>query len=131
MSSDPAVPPDAVAPAGPDRPHRDVRRVAEASNNRMVLPAFAALAVNGLLPQRTYLLDMDPEQSHRRLQHARDRMESVDAGFQSRTRRAFLQLAQAEPQRFLKIDAERPADAVWSLIRDDFDALVQRQRSCD
>ena len=32
-------------------------------------------ATNGLLPERTYLLDMDPAQSHARLQHAEDRME--------------------------------------------------------
>ncbi len=32
-------------------------------------------ATNNLLPDRTYLLDMDPALSHHRLEHAEDRME--------------------------------------------------------
>ena len=53
-------------------------------------------ATNNLLPDRTYLLDMDPALSHHRLEHAEDRMESAGDDFQSRTRQAFLDLAAAE-----------------------------------
>ena len=62
-------------------------------------------ATNGLLPERTYLLDMDPAQSHARLQHAEDRMEAAGNDFQRRTRVAFLDLAEREPERFHVIDA--------------------------
>ena len=41
-------------------------------------------ATNNLLPDRTYLLDMDPALSHHRLEHAEDRMESAGDDFQSR-----------------------------------------------
>ena len=37
-------------------------------------------ATNNLLPDRTYLLDMDPALSHHRLEHAEDRMESAPGG---------------------------------------------------
>lgn len=80
-------------------------------------------ATAGLLPRRTYLLDMDPRFSHARLQHVADRMESGDTDFQQRTRASFLELAAAEPGRFLTVDAANPADAVWELIRVDFDSL--------
>lgn len=38
-------------------------------------------ATNGLLPERTYLLDMDPAASHARLRHSEDRMESAGDDF--------------------------------------------------
>ncbi|PLS30383.1 thymidylate kinase [Bifidobacterium margollesii] len=81
-------------------------------------------ATNGLLPVRTYLLDMDPAASHTRLQHDADRMESAGDDFQSRTRQAFLDLAAAEPNRFRVIDAAQTIDRVWERIREDIDALL-------
>ncbi|NEG55361.1 dTMP kinase [Bifidobacterium platyrrhinorum] len=79
---------------------------------------------NGLLPDRTYLLDMDPALSHSRLTHDEDRMESAGDGFQRRTREAFLGLAAAEPERFRVIDASRTIDEVWAAIRGDVDGLL-------
>ena len=86
-------------------------------------------ATDGLLPDRTYLLDMDPARSHTRLEHAEDRMESVGGGFQQRTRRAFLALAETEPERFRVIDAACSIDEVWSAIRDDFAGLEVLRRA--
>ena len=65
-------------------------------------------ATGGLMPVRTYLLDMDPTAAHRRLQHDADRMESAGDEFQQRTRQAFLDLAGHEPGRFRVIDAAWP-----------------------
>ncbi len=81
-------------------------------------------ATNNLLPNRTYLLDMNPTLSHARLQHEQDRMESASSGFQQRTRQAFLDLAAAEPNRFRVIDASQKVDDVWARIRSDFDDLT-------
>lgn len=80
-------------------------------------------ATGGLLPERTYLLDLDPEQSHARLQHGEDRMESAGSDFQNRTRTAFLDLAKAEPGRFRVIDAGESIENVWERIKTDFDML--------
>lgn len=81
-------------------------------------------ATKSLLPDRTYLLDMDPALSHNRLEHAADRMESAGDGFQARTRQAFLDLAKAEPDRFLVVDASQSIDEVWNTIKTDFDAVA-------
>lgn len=86
-------------------------------------------AADGVMPRRTYLLDMDPAQSHRRLVHDEDRMEAAGDEFQSRTRRAFLDLAAADPDRFLVIDARGGVDEVWERIREDFDGLRSSQVS--
>lgn len=80
-------------------------------------------ATNGLLPERTYLLDMDPAASHARLRHSEDRMESVGDDFQNRTRNAFLELARAEPERFRVIDASQSIEEVWQRIEHDFAAI--------
>ena len=79
---------------------------------------------NNLLPDRTYLLDMDPALSHHRLEHAEDRMESAGDDFQSRTRQAFLDLAAAEPNRFRVIDANQSIEAVWAAIESDIKELA-------
>jgi len=80
-----------------------------------------------LLPNRTYLLDLDPMQSHARLQHDEDRMESAGDDFQRRTRQAFLDLAKAESQRFRVIDASQSIEEVWSHIQSDFAQIGQSE----
>lgn len=81
-------------------------------------------ATGGLLPRRTYLLDIDPELAHMRLTHADDRIESAGDAFRRRTRRAFLDLAGREPERFLVVDASAPADDVARTICQDSANLV-------
>lgn len=83
-------------------------------------------ATNDLLPDRTYLLDMDPEASHNRLEHSEDRMEAAGQEFQKRTRQAFLDLASHDPLRFMVIDASEPIEEVWNQIRGDADGLLAR-----
>ncbi|MFR7778475.1 MAG: dTMP kinase [Bifidobacterium angulatum] len=81
-------------------------------------------ATDGLLPVRTYLLDMDPALSHTRLDHDEDRMEAAGSTFQRRTRQAFLDLAAREPNRFRVIDASGTVEEVWQAIREDFVGLL-------
>ncbi|KAB7790595.1 thymidylate kinase [Bifidobacterium leontopitheci] len=81
-------------------------------------------ATGSLMPARTYLLDMDPDEAHRRLTHEDDRMESAGDDFRSRTRDAFRHLAGREPKRFRMIDAAYPEETVWARIKADVDALL-------
>lgn len=81
-------------------------------------------ATGGLIPVRTYLLDLDPRLSHRRLTGDPDRLESEPDAFQERTRQAFLDRAAAEPQRFLVVDAAQSIDAVWDVICADAQSLM-------
>lgn len=83
-------------------------------------------ATNGLLPDRTYLLDIDPALSRHRLGQTEDRMESAGDTFQARTRQAFLGLAVREPDRFLVVDATQPVQHIARIIADDCDALLAR-----
>jgi dTMP kinase len=78
----------------------------------------------GLSPDLTLLLDVDPEVGLRRATGDReaDRLEQEDLKFYQRVRAAYLQRAEAEPERFRVIDASRPlsdvVDQVRSCVRD-------------
>lgn len=84
-------------------------------------------ATEGLLPHLTVLLDLDPAVGRERLDASRtryDRLEAEEADFHERVRAAYLVLAEAEPQRFLVLDATRPVDELQASIRDRVSALL-------
>ena len=86
--------------------------------------ALSLWATGGLLPARTYLLDIDPAVSLGRLEPEQDRMESGGAAFARRTRAAFLTLAEREPERFLVLDAREPIGRIAEVICQDSANLV-------
>jgi dTMP kinase len=78
-------------------------------------------ATEGLLPDLTVLLDLDPAVGRERLTESRtryDRLEAEEADFHERVRAAYLALAEAEPERFLVLDATRPVEELQQSIRD-------------
>ena len=84
-------------------------------------------ATEGALPDLTVLLDLDPAQARARLDSADkpfDRLEAEKADFHTRVREAFLALADAEPARFLVLDAAAPADEIAENIRGRVSELV-------
>lgn len=78
-------------------------------------------AAEGVLPDLTVLLDLDPASARARLDAADkpfDRLEAEKADFHARVRAAFLALAEAEPRRFLVLDASRPAAELAAAVRE-------------
>jgi dTMP kinase len=78
-------------------------------------------ATEGLRPDLTILLDLDADAARGRLDEARtryDRLEAEASEFHDRVRTAYLRLAEAEPERFLVVDASRPVDEIAEAIRD-------------
>lgn len=65
-------------------------------------------AVRGLLPDRTFLLLVDPEESARRIGGDGDRIEREAESFRERVDVAYRQLAGYFPQRITTIDGTRP-----------------------
>ena len=84
-------------------------------------------ASEGLLPDLTVLLDLDEEAARSRLDASRDRydrLEAEEAEFHRRVRAGFLELAAAEPTRFLVLDATlSPADLAEA-VRSRVDELL-------
>jgi dTMP kinase len=81
---------------------------------------LADLALEGLAPDLTLILDIPPEAGMARAAArgvAADRYERLDAGFHARVRAGFLSIAAAEPARCAVVDAARDADVVFAAIR--------------
>jgi len=76
-------------------------------------------ATDGLLPDLTILLDLDPAvaRGRREGRAAEDRLEAEHDEFHDRVRSAFLALADAEPERFVVVDAGLPPETVAARIR--------------
>lgn len=84
-------------------------------------------ATGGLLPDLTILLDLDETSGRGRLADSRtryDRLESEADEFHARVRAAYLDLAAAEPDRFLVLDARDPVEAIAAAIRERVGALL-------
>ena len=92
------------------------------------LKRLNAFATDGLMPDRTILLDVAPETAAARMRvreqathMAADRMEKAGDGFHARLKQGFLKLAAAEPERFAVVAADggvdEVAETVWNLIQ--------------
>ena len=66
-------------------------------------------ATDGLVPDLTILLDLPPEAGLGRRTRSADRLEAEPTEFHDRVRAGFLSLARQDPQRYLVLDATRPA----------------------
>jgi len=84
-------------------------------------------AAEGALPDLTLLLDLDPAAARERLDSADkpfDRLEAEKAEFHGRFRDAYLALADAEPERFLVLDAASSVEDIAAAIRARVEALL-------
>ncbi len=93
------------------------------------MAALERVAVNGMVPDLTLILDLDPAEglaraAARRGYGAADRFERETLAIHQRRREAFLAIARAEPERCVVIDAAASPAAVESAVAGaTFDAL--------
>ena len=80
-------------------------------------------ACEGLKPDLTLLLDVSSETAQARMRKreaatntAADRIEKAGDEFHARLRTGFVELAKAEPERIVTIDANGTPDEVWELV---------------
>jgi dTMP kinase len=69
-------------------------------------------AVEGLLPDRTILLEIGIEDAAGRMARDLDRIEREGAGFRSRVAAAYRELAERFPERYVTVDGTAPAEVV-------------------
>lgn len=94
--------------------------------------ALEGVAINGLAPDLTIMLDLDPEEGMRRADVRRgndsaDRFEKETLEIHRRRREAFLEIARAEPERCVVIDAAQTEKKVAAEIALAVSDLVQRR----
>jgi dTMP kinase len=87
------------------------------------LQAVSEAATGGLMPQLTVLLDIQPGLGLARAARVGepDRIEQAGLEFHGRVQQGFLELAAAEPGRFLVLDATKPqeelAERIWNAVQ--------------
>ena len=82
------------------------------------LRAITRFATGGLVPALTFYVDVPAEIGlARRHRGETNRLDQKDVAYHARVRNGYLELARAEPQRFVVIDGTRTIDAVQQEIR--------------
>lgn len=74
------------------------------------------LAVGGLLPDRTFLVEVDVETALARVGDKRDRIERAGVDFWPRVVEAYRTLAARFPDRYVVVDGRRPVDVIAAEI---------------
>ena len=82
------------------------------------LRVLLSFATCRLEPDLTLLLDLDVEEGLRRRLKEGDlnRLDTLELEFYQRVRRGYLEMAQADPERWVVVDAERPPEQVQEVI---------------
>ena len=76
------------------------------------------LAVDGLVPDRTVLVEIDVETALARVGDKRDRIEQAEAEFWPRVVDAYRDLAARYPERYVVVDGRRPVPEIAEEIRE-------------
>ncbi|NUR48755.1 MAG: dTMP kinase [Hamadaea sp.] len=95
---------------------------------------LSSWATEGLTPDLTVLLDIDPRIGLDRVAErgdGHDRLESEAISFHDRVRFAFLGLADAEPARYLVVDATLPVDRVGGAVAEKVDSMLPPLHEAD
>jgi dTMP kinase len=102
-----------------------------------LVEALNEVATGGVIPDVTFLLDLDPRAGLDRLGRApargrhgeRDRIESEAIDFHERVRAAYLDVAAREPSRFVIVDANAESSEITSIITSRVDELLEECKS--
>jgi dTMP kinase len=100
--------------------------------DRTLMDALEHATVADVMPDLTLILDIDPEEGLRRAKARRgsaeaDRFEKEELSLHRRRRKAFLEIAKAEPKRCKVIDASRPAAKIAAEIANAVESAIERK----
>ncbi len=91
-----------------------------------------SIATNGLMPKKTFLIDITVAEMYQRRQTNRqetDRMEMSNEDFYNRVRDGYHQIAKEEPTRIISIDGKQSIDAIHEIIWKEVDGLLPTEHS--
>jgi len=88
-------------------------------NDLETIKTLIHFATGGLKPDLTFFLDVDVEEGLRRRAAGGgwNRLDAFETDFYRRVRAGYLELVKEEPQRWVVVDANRPAAAVQETLR--------------
>jgi dTMP kinase len=80
--------------------------------------------LRGVMPDRTFLLLVDADESERRVGLTADRIEGAGGDFRRRVDEAYRELADRFPERIRALDGTRPAEEIARAVREDLSIHV-------
>jgi dTMP kinase len=88
-------------------------------NDLVQISSLINFATGGLKPDLTVLLDVDAETGLKRKAQGDEwnRLDAYSLEFHQRVRHGYAELARAEPERWVVVDGNQPADSVQEIIR--------------
>jgi dTMP kinase len=100
--------------------------------DRVFMESLERTTVEDMMPDLTLILDIDPEEGLRRASERRggsqaDRFEKEALSLHRRRRKAFLEIAKAEPKRCKVIDASRPTGKIAAEIAGTIEDAIERK----
>ena len=100
--------------------------------DRGFMESLERTTVEDMMPDLTLILDIDPEEGLRRASERRggsqaDRFEKEALSLHRRRRKAFLEIAKAEPKRCKVIDASRPTGKIAAEIASTIEDAIERK----
>jgi dTMP kinase len=93
------------------------------------MQGFHHRVTGGLIPDRTYFVDVPVDVAAERRGGDRDRMEQAGVEFFERVRQAYLDLAEREPERVIRIDGTRTTDEINAEVVTDVERLLARREA--
>jgi dTMP kinase len=81
-------------------------------------------AIQGRLPDRTFVLLLDADGAARRLGRERDRIEREGDSFRGQVNDAYRELARRFPERLVLLDGALPVEAIAAAVRAELEAYV-------
>ncbi|GBF11425.1 dTMP kinase [Tepidibacillus infernus] len=102
---------------------------------RQTVQLINLFATSHLWPDRTYLLDIKPEVSKSRLMNrgvgefgnGLDRIEQKQLEYHRRVYHGFLTLADEDPKRILKVEADQAKEGIFQVIKEDFIKILKKK----
>ena len=82
------------------------------------------IATSGLVPDLTYVFDIDVETSMSRVGKDKDRMESAGIEFHEKVRKGYLEIAKQEPDRMRVINSKDSIENIFVQVKKIFDKKV-------
>ena len=82
------------------------------------------LATSGLVPDLTFVFDIDTETAQKRVGMIKDRMESAGIEFHNKVRKGYLEIAKDEPERIKVINSNDSIENIFVQVRDYISKLI-------
>ena len=82
------------------------------------------IATNGVVPDITFILDIDIETSLQRIGKGRDRMENAGREFFERVRNGYIEISKQEPERVKLLNGNSPIKEIQNTISNYVEKLI-------